>query len=273
MKETIPFDIQYRPQIESGEYDIVTRDNRPVKILRWNFTDHSQARIHIIVDNLPFDVGLDGKYLYGIESPIDLFVVRNKKPKFKVGVWVTNGEYTWKIEGIHGKYYDIVDTSGRVTDYTISHIDNDFHLWTIDDAKDGEVIHMKRKDASFADSGWLCAFKNKDEKGRIWSYAAIHLYENFYTEKDSYLPEDGFDIRPVIIEEKRYFLETMDILGCKWDKSKVLVKEKEISANEETDNSDAYLLKDIINSYVDSNSHITLNVAKFILKQLSGLKK
>ena len=32
----IPFDIKYRPQIESGEYKVVTGDDRPVKIISWD---------------------------------------------------------------------------------------------------------------------------------------------------------------------------------------------------------------------------------------------
>ena len=32
----IPFNIKYRPQIESGEYKVVTRENRPVEIKIWD---------------------------------------------------------------------------------------------------------------------------------------------------------------------------------------------------------------------------------------------
>lgn len=35
----IPFDIKYRPQIESGEYKVETRDGRPVKIISFEMTD------------------------------------------------------------------------------------------------------------------------------------------------------------------------------------------------------------------------------------------
>jgi hypothetical protein len=31
-----PFDIKYRPQIESGEYKVVTGDDRPVRIISWD---------------------------------------------------------------------------------------------------------------------------------------------------------------------------------------------------------------------------------------------
>ena len=33
--KTKPFDIKYRPQIESGEYKVVTREDRPVEIKIW----------------------------------------------------------------------------------------------------------------------------------------------------------------------------------------------------------------------------------------------
>ena len=32
----IPFDMKYRPQIESGEYKVVTREDRPVEIKIWD---------------------------------------------------------------------------------------------------------------------------------------------------------------------------------------------------------------------------------------------
>lgn len=32
----IPFSIDYRPQIESGEYKVETRDDRPVRIICWD---------------------------------------------------------------------------------------------------------------------------------------------------------------------------------------------------------------------------------------------
>ena len=33
----IPFDIKFKPQIESGEYKVETRDRRPVRIVSWDF--------------------------------------------------------------------------------------------------------------------------------------------------------------------------------------------------------------------------------------------
>ena len=36
MKKTIPFDIKYRPQVESGEMKVETEGETPVEILKWD---------------------------------------------------------------------------------------------------------------------------------------------------------------------------------------------------------------------------------------------
>lgn len=36
----IPFDIKYRPEIEAGKYKVVTRDDRPVRIVCWDFVSN-----------------------------------------------------------------------------------------------------------------------------------------------------------------------------------------------------------------------------------------
>ena len=46
----IPFDIKYRPQIESGEYKVVTRDNDPVRIICWNASS-PQPIIGLVYDS------------------------------------------------------------------------------------------------------------------------------------------------------------------------------------------------------------------------------
>ena len=41
MSKRIPFDIKYRPQIESGEYRVETRDGRPVRIICWDCNNYN----------------------------------------------------------------------------------------------------------------------------------------------------------------------------------------------------------------------------------------
>ena len=62
------------------------------------------------------------------------------KPKFNVGDWITNGEYTWKVTDIKPLDYILQSPNGDVVDDTISYVDEHFHLWTIQDAKDGDIL-------------------------------------------------------------------------------------------------------------------------------------
>lgn len=61
------------------------------------------------------------------------------EPKFKVGDWITNGEYTWEIvETPLG--YTLMSQDGNTIDDTTAYVDERFHLWTIKDAKNGDIL-------------------------------------------------------------------------------------------------------------------------------------
>ena len=72
-------------------------------------------------------------------------------PNFKVGNWITNGDYTWKVISVDNFYYTLQNQLGEYVEDTIDYVNEAFHLWTIQDAKDGDVI--------FYDDGWACIFK------------------------------------------------------------------------------------------------------------------
>jgi len=60
------------------------------------------------------------------------------EPKFKVGDWISNGRYIRLIVGINSDwdYYMFKDGTSKRIEY----IDKRYHLWTIEDAKDGDVL-------------------------------------------------------------------------------------------------------------------------------------
>ena len=63
------------------------------------------------------------------------------EPKFKVGDWITNDRYIKMVVGIGTKgdtpyYYMFKDGTTKYID----EIDKKYHLWTIQDAKDGDVL-------------------------------------------------------------------------------------------------------------------------------------
>lgn len=63
------------------------------------------------------------------------------EPKFKVGDWVVNkfGD-SYHIDSLDKKNYQVSDGKGNYNYFPISQQDK-MHLWTIQDAKDGDVLH------------------------------------------------------------------------------------------------------------------------------------
>ena len=72
------------------------------------------------------------------------------EPKFKVGDWIVdNCSYVWKIEEILNQFYILKGVEGWRMKTKIDWVDDTFHLWTIEDAKDGDVIHFGTVTAIF----------------------------------------------------------------------------------------------------------------------------
>lgn len=66
------------------------------------------------------------------------------EPKFHPGDWITNGQLTCKVLDVVGKSYELHlyndDYCHFETD--VQSVDEDYHLWTIRDAKDGDLIYV-----------------------------------------------------------------------------------------------------------------------------------
>lgn len=71
------------------------------------------------------------------------------EPKFKVGDWITNEESVWQIDEVKTENYLLIDSEGILFAEEIATIDSEFHLWTIQDAKDGDVLQLGRVIAIF----------------------------------------------------------------------------------------------------------------------------
>lgn len=81
------FDIKYRPQIESGEYKVETRDGNSVRIICWDkdgvnplvalitmYSDYDQS-----ITEFVFTYNINGHYMARFESKHDLFIVTPEK--------------------------------------------------------------------------------------------------------------------------------------------------------------------------------------------------
>ena len=138
------------------------------------------------------------------------------EPKFKQGDWIvcnkdnTIHQIKAAFENItKGKYcYDL--TNGG---YIPTSKENDYHLWTIEDAKDGDVI--------FYDSGRTCIFKCIHG---IWysSYCFITDDGEFHTGYEEHLVNAKINgnANPATKEQRDLLFQKIKEAGYKWDADK-----------------------------------------------------
>ena len=68
------------------------------------------------------------------------------EPKFKVGDWIIYKDDIWKICNISlGGYYELLKVDGEVIIRHFEGVDKTAHLWTVKDAKDGDVLVLNNE--------------------------------------------------------------------------------------------------------------------------------
>jgi len=66
---------------------------------------------------------------------------KNVEPKFKVGDWITDGEAIFHVTSYDIDYgYQLETQKGTSFHFSDEKVENKYHLWTIQDAKDGDVL-------------------------------------------------------------------------------------------------------------------------------------
>ena len=141
----------------------------------------------------------------------------NIEPKFKVGDWVVNkfGD-SWHIDSLDKKNYQVSDGKGNYNYFPISKQD-EIHLWTIQDAKDGDVI--------FYDEGWICIFKCIHG---IWysSYCFITDDGEFHTGYERHAVDSTIhgNAHPATKEHRDILMKAMKDAGYEWDSEKKELK-------------------------------------------------
>ena len=131
------------------------------------------------------------------------------EPKFKVGDWVVRGKTIAQILDIQEQYYVGLDIDGN--DFTSSRFlsDDKIHLWTIQDAKDGDVL----------------ASKDKEDILIYKSYSVIDLLLTShisFSKKEGFCPRqysawDSNEFIPATKEQRDLLFKKMHEAGYMWD--------------------------------------------------------
>ena len=147
--------------------------------------------------------------------------INKVKPKFKVGDWITDGDLHCKISDILDDRY-IVDTKFKKRSAIPFRRENNYHLWTIEDAKDGDVL--------VASDGSIFLFK-----GTI-DYACIHYVALatdgtvVFNEGLEHFWENSTAVHPSTKEQRDLLFQKMKDNGYEWnaDKKELIIEEFDI---------------------------------------------
>ena len=143
------------------------------------------------------------------------------EPKFKVGDWITNGDYTWKIVEIKPLDYILQSQDGNIVDDTISHVDEQFHSFTLEDAKDGDILATEPIDSY--PFPFVAIYKNRG-LDFFNSYCFIGLDGKFYKGENGHSIEN---IHPATKEQCDTLMKAMTDAGYEWDEEKKELKKIE----------------------------------------------
>ena len=200
---------------------------------------------------IPFAQTLAWLEKQGREKPAD-----NVESKFKVGDWITDDEdeVIFHITSYDIDYgYQLETVNGTSFHYSDETIEKKYRLWTIQDAKDGDVL---------TNGNFPCIFKRCDDNGSLYVYCGINAHNDFSILSED--PENVWDdyskqYFPATKEQRDTFFAKMKESGYEWlEETKELKKIEQESAkwNEE----DEHRVKDTIYFLETAKKHYASTV-------------
>ena len=164
------------------------------------------------------------------------------EPKFHEGDWIVNHNTVYHIDKISGVYLTLSTLDGTALVYHISVLNNEHtHLWTIADAKDGDILCGFPK----ADYPWIGIFCKLNNKDNFNSYCYLQAGRNGKfcppSEKNIFGKRNvddhsSYDVFPATKEQCNKLLKAMTDAGYTFDfEKKELKKVEQNSAWSEED--------------------------------------
>lgn len=149
---------------------------------------------------------------------------------FKVGDWIVYNDAVWKVCNISlQNYYELLKINNEVSTRLIKDVDENAHLWTIQDAKEGDIIYAESKFAIF---NFIVIFSKLENKN-VWVYCSVCSDGNYYGddldhwEFDSdkgFIDLDSYKFYPASKEQRDILFKSMEENGYEWDAKKKKLK-------------------------------------------------
>ena len=173
------------------------------------------------------------------------YIFPELKERFKVGDWIVNNKDN--TYGIIRRIHD--DNTG---------FEKDYHLWTIQDAKDGDVL---------VDKYGNIGIYQGDKNAVVW-YSCCYCGVNkvFYTEGSHEFP-----CYPATKEQRELLFKKMNEAGYEWDVEKK--KLDKVEQKQEWSDKDEEMAEELIKGFLSSESPYQLtHTCKEIVDWLKSLK-
>lgn len=156
--------------------------------------------------------------------------VLSKKTKFKIGDWIvhTDGSSIVPIQvyGIKKDRYLVTNMLGTKSKVMLTCQDQ-WHLWTIDDAKNGDFVVYKGEISIFKHNIKNSSNKNKENSFGGFAYYYCWDGKTFFTDNFYSLTEDDkCNIRLATLEERELIHSQMANSGYEWDPDKKVLSKK-----------------------------------------------
>ena len=140
------------------------------------------------------------------------------KPKFKVGDWLIQNERRNIVKVVsHTQLdYEVVNTLGQRHKITSTAVENNYHLWTIQDAKDGDVLAF--------DDNTIVIFKDLYNANTFHSYCYIE--DGVFSISQDDMPDwwKGKGFHLATKEQRDLLFQKMKEVGYEWNAEKKELK-------------------------------------------------
>ena len=188
-------------------------------------------------------------------------------PKFKVGDWCIDNEDNtiFQITKVLSNLYYYRTNEGKEYSCTRDSIERDAHLWTIQDAKDGDVLATKKGNPFIYD-------KDRYNNGLAYYYAGLDVNKELTLKSPHHMLAhfgELHSVSPATKEQRDILFQKMKEEGYEWNAEKKELRK--IEQNSSWSKEDEQNLKGII-ATMEEDAQLPKDTIKRLCKWLKCIK-
>ena len=220
--------------------------------VQFKYIDNGDFPIIIeLSDSSEMNFTKDGKFYLKFDGECILFPSKDQRDwskftapwynkqieqKFQVGQYITDGHDSGQITEVDCHCYKILDFTGNTNIIIPFTLQDNYHLWTIQDAKDGDVLALSwMEDDNIFEK--IIIFKKYHNEGvnGLYNGPCVEGYGNtfmngkmlFTDEKVPYYSKTWTcNLQPATKEQRGRLFQRIKEAGCKWNVESKTLEEK-----------------------------------------------